>query len=287
MRPIALLAVLAALPVALLAASVLPGCNSSKPPYLCSGECVPTVEGAPSTGYANYEEGRAAFSRSDKEGSFIAVLEDVAWLRFEGEESAILEKHRAYFEQGYTTFEVTLLTKDFTQPTNETFVLTDSKGARLVGKPVGYQGSMGQENERFAARFQVSFRHAVTREIGWVKLVRVADGAELEWRFPWAVPLEGAASTAVTVPTERPTNLMRPRNPAPEPVAQGNGRPVNLLGEVPASAEVGEPAWSEPPGAAGFPPPAVAPAPPVQMPPAPGNGVRPGYLPEPTVRGRP
>lgn len=287
MRPIAPFAVLAAL----LAAAVLSGCSST-PPYACGGECVPTVEGATGKGYGDYQVARRAFSRSDKDGSFIAVMEDVSWLRFEGEEQAVLEKHRAYFEQGYTTFGITLLTKDFTQPTHETFVLTDSKGARLVGKPVGYQSGMGQESERFAARFQVSFRHAVTREVGWVKLTRVADGAELEWRFPWAASAAPAGATAAdsvrpTLPGERPTNLMRPRNPAPEPLAQGNGRPANLLtqpaagpqipapayaapAQIPATAAVGEPAWSEPP---------AAPPPPVLVPPPSGSPIRPGYLP--------
>ena len=327
MRPIAPFAVLAAL----LAAGVLSGCSST-PPYACGGECVPTVEGATGKGYGDYQVARRAFSRSDKDGSFIAVMEDVAWLRFEGEEQAVLEKHRAYFEQGYTTFEITLLTKDFTQPTHETFVLTDSKGARLVGKPVGYQSGMGQENERFAARFQVSFRHAVTREVGWVKLTRVADGAELEWRFPWAASAAPAGATAAdapatgatgsdsvrpTLPGERPTNLMQPRNPAPEPIAQGNGRPANLLtqptaerqapapayvapAQIPATAAVGEPAWSQPPAAATFTPvgpaagslpapaaePSPAPPPPVLDQPPSGSPIRPGYLPPPMVRGR-
>lgn len=290
---------------ALLAA--LGGC-ASKAPHARSGQCVPTVEGAAGTGYGDFASARAAFSRSDKEGSFIAVLEDVAWLRFEGDEASVLEKHRAYFEQGYTTFEVTMLTKDFTQPTAEVFELTDSRGARLVGKPVGYRSGMGQESERFAARFQVSFRHAVTRDIGWLRLKRLADGAELEWTFPWAAApaaAPGAASGTVTptLTAERPQNLMRPLNPSPPPATLASGRPANLLttsrsattgpavSAIPPTAAVGEPAWSEAPGASTFtlgassggaaPPTASAPAPRV-VPAAPPAG----GLPPPVVRRR-
>ena len=64
----------------------------------------------------------------------------MAWLRFEGDEQTIVGKHRAYFEQGYTTFDLASLTKDFVQPTSEVFVLTDSSGARATNEKFGCQG---------------------------------------------------------------------------------------------------------------------------------------------------
>jgi len=293
-----------------LAAAGLAGCTSAPSPYAATGECVPTVEGAGGAPYANYDEARMAFTRSDKEGSFIATLEDVAWIKWEGDEACVVANHRAYFDQGYTTFEVTLFTKDFTQPTAETFVLTDSKGARLVGKPVSYKGSMAQENERFAARFSVSFRHAVTREVGWVKLARMADGCELEWRFPWALPAEGAgatcAPTMAAASFERPTNLMRARNAAPEPALQESGRPVNLLTHPEAAPHVAATTYPAPTYApAAFPAPASmdnahvphAHVPPTHIPstaavgepawsepPAPAGSMDPAYTAQPPVQ---
>ena len=56
-----------------LAAVGLAGCTSGSSPYACTGECAPTVEGASGVPYASYDEARLAFTRSDKEGSFIAT----------------------------------------------------------------------------------------------------------------------------------------------------------------------------------------------------------------------
>ena len=38
---------------------------------------------------------------------------DAAWLRFEGTPDEVERNHRAYFEQGYTTFQVQIDTDDF------------------------------------------------------------------------------------------------------------------------------------------------------------------------------
>jgi hypothetical protein len=291
-----------------LALLALAGCQSpSKTAY--TGACQPTVEGCSGGSYAGRDAARKAFTRITPDGSLTATLEDVAWLRYEGVEEEVVQKHRAYFDQGYTTFEVTLFTKDFTQPTAETFTLEDSSGARLTAKPVTYSGNMGLENERYAARFSISFRHAITRDLTWVKLTRLAGGESLEWTFPGGSgggggavdgsvpPAIGSAGgiTRGSLPKAQP--LLRPLNPAPggfEP-----GRPVNLLTHPEAAPPRSPPPcppaeWppappaAVPPSAAGasaVPPPApVVPTPP----PASGPDYRAppsGALPPPETRG--
>lgn len=160
----------------------LTACQGASP-YAPKAPCQPTCSGDSGEAYADFESGHKAFTRATKDGSLTATLEDVSWLRFGGDEATLLKKHRAYFEQGYTTFEVVLRTKDFTQPTAESFVLEDSRGARLAGRPVTYQAGMGMEQEKFANRFSVSFRHAITRDLAWIRLTRTADGGTLEWIF--------------------------------------------------------------------------------------------------------
>src|SRR5262245_43828617 len=135
----------ALLAAAALAVLGLGGCSSpSNKAYL--GLCQPTVEGCPPGNYANYDAARKAFGRMTPDGACQAYLEDVAWLRYEGDEAEVVKNHRPYFDQGYTTFMVTLFTKDFVQPTTETYVLEDSSGARLTAKPQYYNGNMGLEN---------------------------------------------------------------------------------------------------------------------------------------------
>jgi hypothetical protein len=282
----------------------LAACTGPKSEFAATGLCRPTTQGAPAPEYQSHTEARSAFSRSSCDGAFVAVLEDVAWLRFEGCEEEIVKQHRAYFEQGYTTFQVALFTKEFTQPTGETFVLEDSKGARLTGRPVSYQGTMAQENDRFAARFSLSFRHSLTADVDWITLTRAADGVALEWMFREAPPPASATAAAGAAPGtrpvahERPENLMKPRNPAPAPVTSPAGRPVNILrpgaaasaptAHAPATAapSVGEPAWSGPSApsesfpAPAAPPPSVAPSAVAPTPPS----TPPGQLPPPTVR---
>jgi hypothetical protein len=283
------------LPTAL--AGGLAACSSA-PSAAPAGQCRPTVQGVAPEGFATAQAAVAAFARSSPDGAFRAVLEDVAWLRFEGDEEAVIKKHRAYFEQGYTTFSVTLMTKGFVQPTGEVFLLTDSLGAHLTGKPITYASTMGQEEERFAARFQVSFHHAISRDVEWVRLKRQADGHELEWVFPWAKKgtpgAAGASARATNDPGtpdplayERPENLWRARNTAPAAELDPRGRPRNLIASdaaspptAPAPAATSVPAasahaetWTPaPPAHAGgsvgeplwsAPPPAPAPAGPV------------------------
>jgi hypothetical protein len=263
------------------------GCNApSNKAY--TGHCQPTVEGCPAGTYGSYEAARKAFGRMTPDGAFQAFLEDVAWLRYEGDEEEVVKKHRPYFDQGYTTFAITLFTKDFVQPTTETYVLEDSGGARLTARPQTYSGNMGLENERYAARFSVSFRHAITRDLEWIRLTRAADGASLEWRFgaedAQAAPVAGVsavpghAAAPRALPRAQP--LRRPLHPAPGACDPGQ-RPVNLLthpelapprGGAPASPPPEPPATPSPadptlqdPGASAVPPPV-----------APGSGARPG-----------
>lgn len=298
----------------LVTASALAGCQSSSP-YLPKGPCQPTCAGRDGGGYAAFDEAHKAFTRSTKDGVLTATLEDVAWLRFEGSEDELVKKHRAYFEQGYTTFNVVLRTKDFTQPTAETFVLEDSRGARLTGKPVTYQAGMGMEQERFANRFSISFRHAITSDLAWVRLTRAADGGTLEWVFDAAAPAAGGSAPVAPQPAGRvvkgtPLSSYResaaPVEPAPPtgpvdgaaeacapprvpstsyadlPPATG-GRPVNLL-RVPAPSAPA-PAYAPPAGAPpAYPAPAAAPAPAPARPASDPNLPPTGPLPPPSIR---
>lgn len=289
----------------------------SGPSYAPKAPCAPTCAGGGSAGsYGGYEEARRAFTRATKDGAFTATLEDVAWLRFEGDEESTVKQHRAYFEQGYTTFQIVLRTKDFTQPTGESFVLQDSSGARLSGRPVTYQGAMGQEQEKYAARFSVSFRHAITSDLTWVRLTRSSDGGTLEWTFPGdtrgtAPGSEAAPSPVVPVGRVvkgRPVDAGRLNPPLPEapgnlpsapdgpraagtsyadlPPAPVGGRPVNLLAQPAGEGRLPvEPAYERPPPAAVAAPAAPAPAPSPLPRPAPSLGLPPsGALPAPQVR---
>lgn len=270
--------------LALLASVLLAGCTSSSG-GVATGACAPTVEGVSPQDYPDARAAREAFTRVDTSGEMEAVLEDVAWLRHEGDEETVIRKHRAYFEQGYTTFVVTLRTKEFVQPTAEQFLLTDSRGATLPGRPLTYAGTMGQEAERFAARFSLSFRHVITRDVGWLRLKRLSTGAELVWNFPWGTPPAGRAE-----PLAAPPNLLR--TPAPgEPAAASPAEPLaparalpTPSAPAPRGASTGGEAWSAPPPVGPSPVAPAGAAPPV--PAAPAAPVAPGALPGPAIRRR-
>ncbi len=148
-----------------------------------AGAVQPTVAGRPPIAWSNAADARAAFTRQDPEGRFTAVLQDASWLRFEGTPEDVESRRRAYFVEGYTTFDVSLVTDDFTKATDETFVLEDSAGRRVVGRPMRYESELGSGREGFAASFELSFRHAITQDTRWIRVTREADGAVLEWRF--------------------------------------------------------------------------------------------------------
>jgi hypothetical protein len=155
-----------------------------KPPVIAppKGDVVPTVAGGTGATYPTLQAARTAFTRQN--GTITATLEDASWIRLEGDPDGAEARHRAYFEYGYTTFQVVLQVKEFVQPTAETFVLEDSLGARHVGKPISFSGGMIMDNDRWTYRFDLSFPHAMTREVQWLRLTRAADGSVLEWAFP-------------------------------------------------------------------------------------------------------
>jgi hypothetical protein len=162
------------------------GCNSGPAPFPASGACTPTCAGGATASFAAYKEAKDAFTRMSEDEVLVATLEDAAWLRYEGDPETVQANHRAYFEYGYTTFQVVLRAKEFSQPTKEEFVLEDSAGARVVGRPVTYQGALKPAGDRWEYTFTLSFQHAITSDLRWLKLTRVADGAFVEWTFPGA-----------------------------------------------------------------------------------------------------
>lgn len=162
---------------------LLAACQGSADGPAATGACTPTVAGGPQPTYANYREGRAAFTRRSEDGTLAATLEDAAWLRYEGDPATVEKAHRAYFEYGYTSFQVLLRVRDFTQPTQETFTLEDSAGARVVGKPVTYEGSSTLVDGMWQYAFDLSFQHTLTASTRWLKLTRDADGAFVQWDF--------------------------------------------------------------------------------------------------------
>ena len=162
----------------------LPACNSNEGGPPSTGQVTPTVAGGgPTTGYANYMEAKQAFTRGSKDGVLIATLEDAAWLRFEGSPEEVEQAHRAYFEYGYTTFQVVLRAREFTRPTTENFVLEDSNGARVNARPISFKGNMTMVDDRWQYDFELAFRHTITKDTRWLKLTRVADGEFVEWQL--------------------------------------------------------------------------------------------------------
>ena len=160
---------------------VVPACRSGTTGPQPSGYVLPTVAGRPVTQYAGLQEARQAFTRS--RGSILAALEDASWLRFEGSPAAVEATHRGYFEYGYTTFDIELRSKTYTQPTGERFVLEDSRGQRVFGQPIAYRGAPELVDDRYFSAFTLSFRHVVTADLTWIRLTREADGSSVEWHF--------------------------------------------------------------------------------------------------------
>lgn len=172
--------------LALLAALVLPACQGNQPKYLPSGDVAPTVAGAQAAAYADAAAAKKAFTR--EQGSVTATLHDAAWLRFLGSPEEVEKAYPAYFEYGYTTFDVELRAEGFTQATNETFLLEDGLGARLTSRPLRYEGARELVDNKWFSVFQVSFQHSLTREVPWIRLTRVADGSAVEWVFHGGAP---------------------------------------------------------------------------------------------------
>lgn len=169
----------------LLLVAALAACQQARPPMEgpSQGEVSPTVAGGTDAAYASFQEARQAFTRSC--GSLSAVLEDAAWIRLEPNPAEAEQRHRAYFEYGYTSFEITTRSLAFTQPTAEEFLLEDSLGARLTGRPITYEGAMRlEDNQWWTNRFTVSFQHTMTADVRWIRLTRLSDGSKVEWAFP-------------------------------------------------------------------------------------------------------
>jgi hypothetical protein len=143
----------------------------------------PTVAGGADASYTGLEEATRAFTRQS--GTLTATLEDAAWIRLEGDSARAEERHKAYFQYGYTTFQVVLRSKEFTQGTSEEFLLEDSLGARHTGRPLRYEGAMKlEDNEWWTNRFTVSFPHVISGDVRWIRLSRVKDASTVEWTFP-------------------------------------------------------------------------------------------------------
>ena len=159
------------------------GCTSDESGPPAAGVATPTVAGGPTPTYVDYGTAREAFTRRSADEVLLATLEDAAWLRFEGDAETVQQNHRAYFEYGYTTFQVTLRAKEYTRPTAETFVLQDDQGARVEGKPVKFQGNLKPVSDRWQFQFELSFQHAITKDTRWLRLTRVMDGSSVEWSF--------------------------------------------------------------------------------------------------------
>ena len=170
--------------LALVAATLFTACQANRAQGpLPTGNVMPTVAGRAPAPFADAEAAREAFTRRTENEEFAASLEDVAWLRYEGTPEDVEKNHRAYFEEGYTTFQVLMSIEEFTQPTKETFVLEDSSGRRVVSKPVTYRSAMASGRDAFTFTFNLSFQHAVTADTRWLTLTRQADGASLRWDF--------------------------------------------------------------------------------------------------------
>jgi hypothetical protein len=166
---------------------LLVSCQKGPPPPPPAGAVSPTVEGGADVAYASLGAAKAAFTRSS--GSLTATLEDAQWIRLESDPASAEQRHRGYFQYGYTTFEVVTRSKQFTQPSSEEFLLEDSLGARHTGRPISYEGAFKlEDNQWWTNRFSLSFHHTVTAEVRWIRLTRVADGSRVQWDFPAAQP---------------------------------------------------------------------------------------------------
>ena len=173
-----------ATPPLLVLSLMLAGCQSGPPAPAATGVVQPTVAGVPAPTYACAADGRRAFTRAC--GSVTAVLEDASWLMFEGDPATVEANHRGYFDYGYTTFQVELRSKEFTQPTAETFQLEDNLGRRVPGRPLSYEGAPVLVDDRYFSTFTLSFQHTLSREVAWIRLTRLADASSVEWQFAHA-----------------------------------------------------------------------------------------------------
>ena len=138
--------------------------------------------------FSTLQEGQAAFTR--RSDSMTALLEDASWLRFEGTPACVQANHRAYFQYGYTTFQIELRSREFTRPTQEQFVLEDSTGLSTPGRPVSFEGAPQLVDDRYFSTFTLAFRHVISAELQWVRLTRPADGTWVEWRFGTPPPAD-------------------------------------------------------------------------------------------------
>ena len=161
---------------------VVTACNQNNQ-FGTSGDCCPTVAGKDGGGkqYGSYQEARDVFTRQSKDGVLTATLKDASWLKYEGPAEEVMKRHRDYFEFIYTSFVVTLRVKDFTNPKAETFVLEDSTGGRVAGRPVTYEASMIPVDDRHQFTFNLAFQHQMTSDMQWVRLTRMLDGESVEW----------------------------------------------------------------------------------------------------------
>jgi len=164
-------------------ATVVGACSSDKKGPPATGSATPTVAGSAGPAYADYAAAREAFTRRSEDEVLGATLEDASWLRFEGDAETVQSKHRAYFEYGYTTFKVVLRSREYSRPTDEEFLLEDDTGQRAISKPLTFQGNLQLVGDRWQFTFDLSFKHAITRETKWIRLTRVKDNASIDWQF--------------------------------------------------------------------------------------------------------
>jgi len=166
--------------VALLA----PGCTRGKT-YDSTGSATPTVAGGAAPAYADVEQAKAAFSRTD--GPLTATLQDVAWIRLEPDRHQAPERYPEYFS-GLTTFLVRVETEKFCRPTEETYLLEDSTGLRVTSKPESYEGDVkGGLGPRWLAEFKLVFPHTMSKDVRWLTLTRGGGGTgdgKVRWDFP-------------------------------------------------------------------------------------------------------
>jgi hypothetical protein len=167
--------------ILLVLGSVLSACQGGREGPLPGGSVAPTVAGTVPSCFANGQEAMVAFTR--RAGSLTATLEDAAWLRFTGSPEEVEQRHRAYFDYGYTTFQVELRSEDFVQPTRETFLLEDSRGQRVSGCPLEFTTSPTLVDNRYFSAFALSFQHVITADLCWLRLTRTRDGSTVEWTF--------------------------------------------------------------------------------------------------------
>jgi len=175
------------LPVLLLASLLLTlaACQGEESTngLLATGAVTPTVSNGQPATFPNYNAAKTAFTRGSENGIITATLKDAAWLRMSGEPNEVMAAHRDYFDQGYTAFEVIFRSIEFIRPTEETFILEDSSGTRLTTKPTRYKSEMTLVADRWHYTFDLAFRHGLSGDLGWIKLIREKDGEFVEWSF--------------------------------------------------------------------------------------------------------